>query len=182
MMNEAPETPAVALPEAPPPLPPPAPPYRTLTTLAELVAICADPVVVEGLVGAHRIRFEGRRLTPDEHRRVRQLLEQTLPPELPPETPGGEVRYNLRAPEFLARREENRRKARALALYWAFPLFGREEVRATPRPESEVVAVVEQAAVEDSLLDLAWDLVMREQVGVDPDRVGFTFGNSNPRS
>ena len=95
------------------------------------------------------------------------------------------MRYDFRNPEYLARREDHRRRARALCLYWAFPLFretgGAEPGTRNAEPtESEILHRVEHAPLDDSILELAYGLVTRELVGVDPHRVGFTFGNSSP--
>lgn len=152
------------------------PEYRQLKSIEDLEKACSRPVVVECVIQGDRIRFEGRRLTPDERRRLQVLLELALPPELPPEREGGEPRYDFRDPKYLEARALNRRRARALALYWAFPIFQTE----TPLNEDQIVERIENSHVDDSVLELAFTLLTQEITAVDPARVGFTSGSSYP--
>ena len=63
------------------------------------------------------------------------------------------------------------------ACFWKAGSPGARNAQPT---ESEILHRVEHAPLDDSILELAYGLVTRGLVGVDPQRVGFTFGNSSP--
>ncbi len=158
---------------------------KNLTDLAQLEKVSDAPVVVDLIVGGTPIRFEGRRLRPCEERRVKSLLEAAFPPELPVDPATGEARYDIRDPAYLEAKETNRRKARALTLYFAYPIF-RDALAATKGggvpTDDEVMRFVESRPLDVSLLDYAQEQVFREIAFVDPRRVGFTSGSNSPAS
>lgn len=160
------------------------PEFQRLTDLSQLEKVSDAPVVVELIVGNTPIRFEGRRLKPEEERRVKALLDAAFPPELPTDPATGEARYDFRNLDYLAAKETNRRKARALTLYLAFPIFRDALPKTTGQPptEDEILKFVESRSLDVSLLDYAQEQVSKEIAFVDTRRVGFTSGSNSPAS
>lgn len=153
--------------------------YQPVRQVAELEGLCAAPVRVECVVGGQAISFSGRRLTRAEQRRILELLQTALPPVLPPEPGSDEPRYDLRNPEYQQAKRAAERKARALALYWAFPLFAQLVKGAAPT-DDDIVAALEGSRIAEELFDHAWERLNESVVLVDQRRVGFTSGSSNP--
>ncbi len=162
--------------------------YKTLTSLAEFEAVCSQPIIVECVMhGKTAIRLEGKPLRPDQVKRLNLILNQAMPPELPPDpaVPDGEPRFDFRDLDYQTRKETNRRKARALALWWSFPLFSqaKAQVADTAPTEDEIMDFVESRQLDDTTLDLAFAMVTRDVVGiVDPKRVGFMSGSGERAS
>jgi len=154
-----------------------------VTSLSQLEQLSnGAPVIVDATLRGQLVRFTGRRLKPVESKEVSLLLEESLPPMLPPEKEGEPVRYDYRNPQFLRQVEENRRKARALALHASFPLFA-EALKAEDGPvdAARIVAMVEGAALDDDVLDLLFKAVI-ERVVEAAAYVGFSSGSSFPRN
>ena len=136
------------------------------------------PLNVELTVGGQPIMLTGRRLKPAEVMEVQLLLESALPPMLPTKE-GEPERYDLRDEGYRRRVEMCRRKARALALVSAFPLFG--EKVPIGAPLEQVVAAVEGANLDDDLLEALFRRVLERVVSVD-EYVDFTSGSNSPRN
>lgn len=106
---------------------PPAEPASEVLTglnLKQLDELCRAPVRVRiPLLGtAKAVEVVARRLTPAESFQVNMELKRALPKLIPGDRPGQE-RFDLTDPDYTRRREEASRKARALALYRAVPIF-----------------------------------------------------------
>ena len=97
-----------------------------------------------------------------------------MPPILPPEKEGEQPRYDFRDPGYLRQSEENRRTARALALYSAFPVFRQAlEKEGGPVDQNRIVQFIENRDIEDDALEILFNLVIERIVGTGP-YVGFT--------
>src|SRR5437879_7212592 len=95
-----------------------------ITDLSQLEKLShGAPIICDIVVRGQPVRLVGRRLKPAETKEVKLLLERALPSVLPPEKEGEPARYDFRDPGFLKTSEEDRRIARALAIYSAFPIF-----------------------------------------------------------
>jgi hypothetical protein len=93
---------------------------------------------------------------------------------LPPEKEGEPPRYDFRDPKYLQVSEENRRMARALAIYSAFPVFREAlEKEGGPIDRDRIVAFIEGRDLEDDVLEVLFDLVTERIVGVGP-HLGFS--------
>jgi hypothetical protein len=146
-----------------------------ITSLSQLEQLSnGAPVVVDVTLRGQLVQFTGRRLKPVESKEVKLLLEEALPPILPPEKEGEPVRYDYRDPGYLRRVEENRRRARALALHAAFPLF-REGLAATGEPvdEKRIVEFIESRELDDDVLDVLFKAVVERVVNASA-LVGFS--------
>jgi hypothetical protein len=182
-----------------PPVPPAPQPveYREIATLADLEKVCSAPVVVECLLAnttpPQPIRLTGKRLTPDQEKRVKLILEAAVPPLLPPdpERPQAERQYDFHAPGYLQAKETNQRLARALTLYWAFPIFvtGWEDYKKSLSPvppgapnETQIMEFIESRPLDSTMLDLAYEMVTRNIAYVDEARVGFMSGSGARKS
>lgn len=158
----------------------------TVTDLSAAEAIFSEPVKVVSIVRGRALEFSGRRLTPGESRQVQLLLERALPPVI--SEAGKEPVYNLADAEYKKAHEGFRRQGRAQALWLAYPIFrealerenAKLEVKVKPpgNPE-EVEAWFDARPFDDDCLnDLFAALTDREVQSY----VGFTFGNSSPKS
>ncbi len=155
--------------------PPPAQAPAEVTSLSQLEQLSnGAPVLVDVNIRGTLVRFTGRRLKPLESKEIKLLLEAALPPLLPPEKEGEPVRYDYRDPGYLRKVEENRRRARALALHAAFPMF-REALSADGGPvdENRIVAFIEGRDLDDDVLDLLFNAVI-ERVVEATAHVGFS--------
>jgi len=132
------------------------------------------PVVVDVKLRAQMVRFTGRRLKPVESKEIKLLLEAAMPPLLPPEKEGGQVRYDYRDPGYLRKVEENRRKARALALHAAYPIF-KEGLDAAGGPvdENRIAEFIESRNLDDDVLEVLFKAVIGRVVDA-ASLVGFS--------
>lgn len=160
--------------------------YRPVTA-DELRGMCGAPLTCEFVLNGQRVSFTGTPLRPWQRERITLLLEAALPKELPAEEPGGEPRYDFRDPEYRAAKEKHRRTARALALWWAFPLIFFAGANLPPAPSDDQVREhLERAEWDEGLLDMAFTVATESRTLVDPDRlvqasrVGFTSGGGSP--
>ena len=113
--------------------PPPAAVVERVGTLGELVARL--PGVECALkLGEKTVVVAGRRLTPGEERRVFSLVNECFPPVIPgvpgPDGKPGEERYAVTDPGYLKRKAEQYSLARALALWWGYPMFREQRAAA----------------------------------------------------
>lgn len=146
-----------------------------VTSLSQLEQLSnGAPVIVEVKLREQMVRFRGRRLKPIESKEIKLLLEAALPPLLPPEKEGGQVRYDYRDPGYLRKVEENRRKARALALHAAYPIF-KEGLDAAGGPvdENRIAEFMESRNLDDDVLDVLFKAVI-ERVVDAASLVGFS--------
>lgn len=157
-----------------------------------------EPLVVEltmaGAPGepAQAVTVRGRRLKPVETKEIKLLLNSVLPPILPPEKDGEPARYDFRDRNYLARLEDARREARALALWTAYPMFEegwragmvakwhQANPTAPPMPgdpippeatRKEIVEFIETRDLEDDLLEALFSKVTERTVA--SELVGF---------
>ena len=121
-----------------------------VTDLRKIEAEHREAVLVDVFLGGKCFRFEGRRLIPAEANRVKQLLQQALPPLIPGAKEGDEARYDFQAPAYQEQHESQRRKGRALALWLGYPCFKAEAERmlqaGVHSPESTVQSREEMGA------------------------------------
>ena len=140
--------------------PPPAAVVERVGTLGELVARL--PGVECALkLGEKTVVVAGRRLTPGEERRVFALVNECFPPVIPgvpgPDGKPGEERYAVTDPGYLKRKAEQYSLARALALWWGYPLFREQRAAAGVVGEpgdAQILAVVEGAGLPEAVLEL----------------------------
>jgi hypothetical protein len=128
-----------------------------VASLAELERLShGTPITATILIRDQPVTLTGRRLKPSETKEIKLLLEKALPPLLPPEKEGGEGRYDLRDPDYLAAAEGNRRAARALALYSAYPIFREALEKETDGPvdADRIVKFIEGRDLEDDILEI----------------------------
>jgi len=160
-----------------------APEPQSVTDLAELETLCSEPVTVVVLLKGKPFRFTGRRLIPAEIKHVNLLLEAALPPMAAGKD--GEAHYDANDPKFLERLEDNRRAARALALWRAFPVFRQEAVKANHAAVSDelkdVLDFIEHRKLEDDLLQQLFQAVNQRTVDARA-YMGFTSGGTSPTS
>ena len=150
-------------------------PPQEVTSLSQLEQMSnGAPVIVEVKLREQWVRFTGRRLKPVESKEIKLLLEAALPPLLPPEKEGGQVRYEYRDPGYLRKVEENRRKARALALHAAYAIF-KEGMAASGEPvdENRIAEFIESRNLDDDVLDVLFKAVI-ERVVDAASLVGFS--------
>jgi hypothetical protein len=150
-------------------------PPQEVTSLSQLEQMSnGAPVIVEVKLREQWVRFTGRRLKPVESKEIKLLLEAALPPLLPPEKEGGQVRYDYRDPGYLRKVEENRRKARALALHAAYAIF-KEGMAASGEPvdENRIAEFIESRNLDDDVLDVLFKAVI-ERVVDAASLVGFS--------
>ncbi|HVM48393.1 MAG TPA: hypothetical protein VMU04_10215 [Candidatus Acidoferrum sp.] len=139
-----------------------------ITSLSQLETLSnGAPVIVDVKLAGQFVRFTGRRLKPVEAKEIKLLLDASMPPMLPPEKEGMPMRYDYRDPGYLRKVEENRRKARALALHTAYPIF-REAMASEDGPvdENRIVQFVEGRNVDDDVLEVLFKKVIEPVVEV----------------
>lgn len=149
-------------------------PPLEITELSQLEKLShGEPIVVDLQIHKQTVRLIGRRLKPSETKEVKLLLERALPPVLPPEREGGQPRYDFRDPNYLRNAEEDRRVARALAIYSAFPIFKQSlEKEGNAVETKRIVEFIESREMEDDILELLFSRVTERIVGVSA-HVGF---------
>jgi hypothetical protein len=151
--------------------PKPKPPLE-ITELSQLEKLShGEPIVVDLQIRKTAVRLVGRRLRPSESKEVKLLLERALPPVLPPEREGGQPRYDFRDPNYLRTAEEDRRVARALAIYSAFPIF-KQALENDAADNKLIVEFIESREMDDDILDLLFARITERIVGVSA-YVGF---------
>lgn len=143
---------------------------KVIGDLSELEAIHAEPLTVLYRARGHWIKIEGRLLKPSELAPVRVLMDKAMPPMLPAENPGDPPRYDFRNENYLNEASACRRKARAIALYAAFPIFRKGKENLTN--QEEILKHVENLNVDDGMLDVLFDRLTRDDKEV-PHYVGF---------
>ena len=103
-------------------------------------------------------------LTPGETDRVNMILERALPDLTAGQAgPEGEMRYDLRNPEYLAAKVKYKAQAQALALYLAYPMFREnEKVKAVTVPsfKIELLTEVAQGFFTDEIRQALWSATM----------------------
>jgi hypothetical protein len=153
--------------------PKPKPPLE-ITELSQLEKLShGEPIIVDLQIRKATVRLIGRRLKPSESKEVKLLLERALPPVLPAEREGGQPRYDFRDPNYLRSAEEDRRVARALAIYSAFPIFKQAlQKEGEALDNKRIVEFIEGREMDDDILDLLFNRVTERIVGVAP-YVGF---------
>ncbi len=161
------------------PVPPPA--AVEITDLSQLEKLShGEPIIADVIVRGQPVRLVGRRLKPSETKEVRLLLERALPPMLPPEKEGDSARYDFRNPAYLTESEDNRRQARALAIYSAFPVFRAAlEKEGGPVDRGRIIQFIENRELDDDILDILFNLVTERVAGIAP-HLGFSSGSSSP--
>ena len=155
-------------------------PPMEITDLSQLEKLShGAPIICDIVVRGQAVRLVGRRLKPAETKEVKLLLERALPPVLPPEKEGEPARYDFRDPGFLKTSEEDRRVARALAIYSAFPVF-RQSFEALangaqggPIDQDRIVQFIESREIEDDVLEVLFGRIIERVVSV-PAYVGFS--------
>jgi len=149
-------------------------PVTEITELSQLEKLShGEPIVVDLEIRQQSVRLVGRRLKPSETKEVKLLLERALPPVLPPGKEGGQPRYDLRDPNYLRAAEEDRRIARALAIYSAFPVFRQAlEKEGGAIDNKRIVDFIESRELEDDILELLFSRITERIVGVSA-YVGF---------
>ena len=145
-----------------------------ITELSQLEKLShGEPIVVEIEIRGKPARLTGRRLKPAESKEIKLLLERALPPVLPPEKEGGQPRYDFRDPNYLRSAEEDRRTARALAVYSAFPIFKQAlEATGVAVDTRTIVEFIENREMDDDILEALFARVTERIVGIAP-YVGF---------
>jgi len=152
-----------------------------ITELSALEALShGEPLVCELVVRQQIIQVVGRRLKPSETMEVQLLAERALPPIIPAQfdAAGKETtpeRYDLRDAGYLQAKEVNRREARALALYSAFPIFKtalEKEAADAPIDRGRIVKFIESRELEDDVLEELFRRVTERTVFAR--HVGFT--------
>ncbi len=145
-----------------------------ITSLSQLEQLSnGAPVIVNVRLRGQLVQFTGRRLKPAESKEIKILLESALPPILPPDKEGQSARYDYRNPGYLRAVEENKRKARALALHAAYPIFS-EALAATGRPvdENRIADFIESRDLDDDVLEVLFNAVTGRVV--DAAAMGFS--------
>ena len=157
-----------------PALEPAAPPVA-ITSLSQLEQLShGAPVIVDVPLRGQVVRFTGRRLRPVESKEVKILLESALPPLVPSTKEGEPVRYDYRDAGYLRRVEENRRRARALALHAAFPVFAEAQPPGIgPVDADRIVERIETCNVDDDVLETLFRKVIERVVDASA-LVGFS--------
>lgn len=166
------------------------PAARVVTSLDELEQLTNEPLKVAVLVRGQPFEFMGRRLRPAEAMEVKLLLERALPPQLPPEKPGGEPRYDFEDRAYLRRLEENRRRARAIGLWQAFPVFKERWAKQSPaeaplsnHPDGQeaLTQFIEHLALDDEVLETLFRALTQDIAEVQKF-VDFILGSGRPKS
>lgn len=160
---------------------------QAVTTLFEIEALCAEAMQVDVLMKGQVFRFTGRRLVPNESKEIKLLTEQALPAlvEGSEENP----RYNFDDPGYQRRKEDCKCRARAMAIWMAFPSFkataeqlvAEKQLAALPADVESVTKFIQERKIEETALDLLFAALTREVVEKQA-YVGFTSGNSFPKS
>jgi hypothetical protein len=164
-------------------------PAQVVTSLAGIEAWHKEPIGVEVALGDQPFKLTGRRLLPVEERQIKELLERALPPRLAGE-PGAEDRYDLMDEGYRSRKEECRRTARALALWWGFPVFASDfKVQnqvahlGTTKPEDlkQILDFIESRNLPDQVLEVLFGALTLPVTSV-VEFTGFISGSNSPKS
>ena len=128
----------------------PPPPARKVVKLSDLQKMVGETFTVEiempmqGLVSV-----EGHRLSPAEVDVFQSVINEVLPPQVKG-TPADKPQFNEFEPEYVKRKKKAFKLARALALYWAYPMFAGEKPGL--EKHEEIYAFI-QSRLTDSILD-----------------------------
>lgn len=154
---------------------PPPPEAKAVTDLGMLEALSS--IRVEVVVAGQAFVFEGRRLKPAQSKEVQLLLQSALPPVIGTDE-DKEPRYDFSNLEYRRAQEENKRKARALALWEGFPVFRARAVAAQPpKTADEIQAFIEGMDVDDDVLETLFRALTARTVTAG--YVGFTSGSNS---
>lgn len=150
----------------------PAPPTR-ITSLGQLERIVERPVEFVDWIWNERVLITGRLLHPEETEQLRLILNEALPPLVEKDVNGQKVReHDNSDPKFLEKLRRGERLARALACYWAFPLFAAERPGLADR--EEILKFVESRKLTERLLDrMQYVATAREDEAGVEQRVDF---------
>ncbi len=143
-------------------------------TLADLERIHAEPIIVAVSARGKMLKVTGRLLKPDELKQVRLLMDRALPPILPAKSPGNpsdEDRYDLKDERYMNEAETNRRTARALALFAAYPLFQTDEAKALS-DRHKLTEYIETRSLDDGMLDTLFNRLVKDEKGLQ-NYLGF---------
>lgn len=161
---------------------------QAVTDLAALELLNAEAVVCDVLVKGNPYRFTGRRLVPAESKEVKLLLNRALPPLVAGEGEGAEPVYDFGNEEYQNKKEDNRRRARALVLWRCFPVFRERAEKAVlssglkpPVTTEEVCEFVEHLNLDDDILEALWRSATSD-IADTQKFVNFILGNSSPQS
>jgi hypothetical protein len=156
-----------------------------ITDLAAIEALCREGVRVDVEIRGKQCRFEGHRLIPAESREVEYWLEKAFPPLLPLAEGEKEARYHFMDLEFRVEKEANRRKARALAIWFGFPAFqARAQVTGKGyrgQTAEDITESIERMGFEDDVLDMLFTALSTSVVNRQA-QMGFTSGSSSLKS
>lgn len=131
-------------------LPEPVP--RKITSLADLKAICEQKFTVElSLLGSDPVQIEGRQLTPTESSTLDDMERGVIPPSVGGEK-GQEARFNFNDAAYMRTKATMRLTVRALALYWAYPMFN--EAKPNMSDPAMIREFVQHAGLTDMVLQV----------------------------
>jgi hypothetical protein len=159
------------------------PPAKVVTDLSEIEALTSEPVICDVLIKAKPFQFIGRRLIPNESRQVKVLLERAMPPVIKAGAPGELDRYDYSDPDYRDRLEDNKRRARAYALWTAFPHFRdlAAKLKVEPQGLEEITTFIEGRPIDDDVLETLFRQVISD-IGEPEKYINFIFGDNSPKS
>lgn len=98
---------------------------KKVASFEELQAECERAVLVKIPIRGVEYHVEVRRLRPDEEAQLDLILSEALPPRVPAVGEQGQQRleFDFGDPEYQKKNKEAQRVARAMGLWWCFPLF-----------------------------------------------------------
>lgn len=162
------------------------PAVKIVSSLDEIEAWHKKPIGVQVSLGGQPFKFEGRMLLPFEEQQIKELLERALPPRIPG-ADGAEDRYDMQDADYRARKRECWRTARALALWWGFPVFRATAEKeslalktATPEDLKQIMEFIEHRNFDDEVLEVLFGALTLSVLSVQ-EFTGFISGSSSTK-
>ena len=154
---------------------------RVLESLADLVALCSQPIEVQFLVKGEMSVVRGRRLLADEEAELALILAEARPPQVKDEETG-KVVYDFSDEKYEKTLKDKQRTARALALWLCYPWLqiGGPGTVGGGAPKREAIGEYLQTHLTDRILETLYAACRGDFEMMDPKlgdnlerRVGF---------
>lgn len=144
-------------------------PYRGLEAIQEMVAA---PVEVQFQVNGHDCEIVARLLTPAETEVLKLILDEAMPPIIRGKTEADD-RIDFANPDYLRKKGERERLARALAVFWTCKDFqdafrkehGKDFDMMAPGQRGNILVFVQKMLVDDAL-DIIYKTVANPAISV----------------
>ena len=136
----------------PPPIEQPKPPRR-ITKLSELQAMCEERFDIEIQITSNEpVLITGRRLTPAESTILDEIINSVLPPSIKG-VKAEDDRFDFNNAGFIKAKKAAMVKARALGVYWAYPMYWGDGPLTT---DTEAIVKFVQSKLTEAVLQVLW--------------------------